>query len=434
MAANPRMRTRMRMAAALVVCMAIAGLWAVRAASAGDPGAKPTTAPSTRPVEPKPLSENVKKGLDWLARNQLESGAWGQGDESSNMRQSPASTAPAAQGGSGVGNVADTCAGMLAFLRAGSTPTAGPHASHLLKAADYLCTQVERADTPSLFITDARGTRLQGKLGTYIDTFMAALVLAELKDRMPDAASNKRVLAALDKTMDKIERNQRPDGGWAGEGWAPALAQGVASKAVNVAAQRGGKVNEDVRKRAERYAAANFDAGTGAVAGGGSAGVELYARSSNLQALKDSDVTNQARVPQLQAVIAAPTTSPAARAAAESELADIRQNSDKLQAATQAAVGRLGDAQFVAGFGSNGGEEFLSYMNIGESLVSHGGGEEWAKWDKQMTENLNRIQNDDGSWSGHHCITGKTFCTSAALLTLMVDRTTKSLTEQMKKR
>jgi hypothetical protein len=40
-----------------------------------------------------------------------------------------------------------------------------------------------------------------------------------------------------------------------------------------------------------------------------------------------------------------------------------------------------------------------------------------------MTANLNRVQNGDGSWSGHHCITGRTFCTSTALLVLMADRT-----------
>ena len=37
-------------------------------------------------------------------------------------------------------------------------------------------------------------------------------------------------------------------------------------------------------------------------------------------------------------------------------------------------------------------------------------------------ENMERIQNADGSWSGHHCITGRTFCTAAALLVLVVDR------------
>jgi len=39
-----------------------------------------------------------------------------------------------------------------------------------------------------------------------------------------------------------------------------------------------------------------------------------------------------------------------------------------------------------------------------------------------MTDNLERIQNRDGSWSGHHCITGRTFCTAAALLVLLADR------------
>ena len=101
--------------------------------------------------------------------------------------------------------------------------------------------------------------------------------------------------------------------------------------------------------------------------------------------------------------------------------------------AALAINGRLDDAGFVAGFGSNGGEEFLSYMNIGETLASKGG-QEWEKFDKSMTENLNKIQNDDGSWSGHHCITGKSFCTSAALLVLMVDRSPQPTFEKLHKR
>ncbi len=40
-----------------------------------------------------------------------------------------------------------------------------------------------------------------------------------------------------------------------------------------------------------------------------------------------------------------------------------------------------------------------------------------------MTANLERVQNQDGSWSGQHCITGRSFGTSTALLVLMADRT-----------
>ncbi|HAO19564.1 MAG TPA: hypothetical protein DCQ37_03120 [Desulfobacteraceae bacterium] len=93
----------------------------------------------------------------------------------------------------------------------------------------------------------------------------------------------------------------------------------------------------------------------------------------------------------------------------------------------------MNDQQFVAGFGSNGGEEFLSHLNIGESLFI-AGGQEWEQWDKKMSDNINRIQNNDGSWTGHHCITGRTFCTSAALLVLMIDRMPKPLADKIKQK
>jgi hypothetical protein len=93
-------------------------------------------------------------------------------------------------------------------------------------------------------------------------------------------------------------------------------------------------------------------------------------------------------------------------------------------------VGRLKDPAFVAGFGSNGGEEFLSYMLVSESLRAEGG-KAWEDWDTQMSVNLARVQNDDGSWTGHHCITGRNFCTAAALLVLMADRAQAHVASQV---
>ena len=63
----------------------------------------------------------------------------------------------------------------------------------------------------------------------------------------------------------------------------------------------------------------------------------------------------------------------------------------------------------------------MSYMNISEALRINGS-KEWQDWDQKITKTINGAQNEDGSWSGHHCITGRTFCTSGALLTLMADR------------
>lgn len=89
--------------------------------------------------------------------------------------------------------------------------------------------------------------------------------------------------------------------------------------------------------------------------------------------------------------------------------------------ANRQLAAQLTNQKFLRGFGNNGGEEFLSYMNISETLLAQGG-EAWEKWDKQASETISSVQNSDGSWSGHHCITGRTFCTSAALLTMMADR------------
>src|SRR5262249_44419245 len=154
----------------------------------------------------------------------------------------------------------------------------------------------------------------------------------------------------------------------------------------------------------------------------GDAGVAIYSASSFLT--NSADVINAYRKAEKEAraTLSRKDATKDEKDKAQTVLRDI-EKADKVRGeATAAVVKKLEDANFVRGFGTNGGEEFLSFMNIGEALLLKGGAE-WKKWDKTMTETLTRIQDKDGSWSGHHCITGKTFCTSAALLVLMVDRT-----------
>jgi translation initiation factor IF-3 len=100
------------------------------------------------------------------------------------------------------------------MIRAGSTPSTGDHAANLRKALDVVCGHVERASQEGLLITDIKGTRVQSKLGSTVDTFAAALLLAECRHTMPDEPSRKRVVAALDKVMDKVEKNPKEDGPW----------------------------------------------------------------------------------------------------------------------------------------------------------------------------------------------------------------------------
>ena len=82
---------------------------------------------------------------------------------------------------------------------------------------------------------------------------------------------------------------------------------------------------------------------------------------------------------------------------------------------------RAQESDVEAGFGSNGGEEFLSYLMTGESLII-GNDNEWKKWYDKMSGRLVQIQNNEGSWNGHHCITGPVVCTATCLLILSIDK------------
>lgn len=402
---------------------------------AGGPAVSPRT--WTTAVDPKPLSSQVKKGLDWLVHNQLPSGGWGQGEESPTMRANGDALRDKP-------NVADTCIAALALIRSGSTPHEGPYKDAIARAVQFVTEQVEASDASSIAVTSVQGTRVQQKLGPNIDTFLASMLLSEVKGRMADVEQASRTDRALTKVLDKIHRHQKADGTFDGQGWAPVLAQALCGKGINRAQQAGAQVNATALTRAENSAKLAFattptagkpGAGSSSPLGGrsvtfssdlsgmsrGSAGVELYDRSASLGVLQDSVNTNKEKIKGLRDK-AQNGRDGKEREEAKAELTRIDDLEKVNREAQQAVVERLKDPQFISGFGSNGGEEFLSYMNIGESLVVKGG-DEWKKWDSSMTANLNRIQNDDGSWTGHHCITGRTFCTSSALLVLMADRT-----------
>ena len=371
-------------------------------------------------VKAKALSAQVTQGLDWLVAHQGRDGGWGQGEESVNM------------GGAGAlaqtSNVADTVMATLALLRSGSTTAKGPHAKSLARAVNFVLSQVEASDPGDMYVTPVRGTRVQGKIGPYVDTFLAAQLLGELDGHMPDAASNARVRAALDRVLAKMDKGQDESGGYAGgsAGWAPVLSTAIAAKSVNQATRKGAKVSKRARVRSENWAKSKFNADQGSFDMDGSAGVGLYAAAASVGAMADAVATNAQEEAEVQA---------RAKGGDQVAIDDLSrmQDTKKTQEAAQAnLLVKMDQPAFAAGFGSNGGEEFLSYMLMGESLAAQGG-EVFAKWDAQMTGNLNRVQNKDGSWTGHHCITGRTFCTAAALLVLMTDRAANPLANQIKR-
>jgi hypothetical protein len=312
------------------------------------------------------------------------------------------------------------------------------------KAVEFICNHVEKSDQKSLYVTDVRDTQVQTKIGPYVDTFLASLILAEMKGRMPDEKSEKRMIAALNKTIGKIEDNLKEDGTFAGNnGWASVLSQGLCSKGLNRARQAGLQVKDETLARADKQAGTGLDMKTGEFAAAGrlgmagmaapsDAGVAIYNSAAKNSSLQDSVNTNRLREVDAKRVLADAKASKENKAKAQKDLDHFAEVEKANEAAVGGLVKKLDDKQFIAGFGSNGGEEFLSYMNISETLLVKGGAD-WQKWDKQVTENLDRIQNKDGSWAGQHCITGRTFCTSSALLVLMADRAPVPLAAKIKK-
>ncbi len=370
---------------------------------------------ATTKIDPKPIGENVEKGLAYLASQQLSDGGWAEGEEAAGMRHANPNQKDKS-------NVADTCMAALAFVRSGSYPASKAKFSlHVQKAAYYVMNSIETADNDSLFITDIRNTRVQTKLGQYVDTFLASLLLSELKGSMASKEDNKRLDTALNKVVQKIQKNQGENGQWASGGWAPIHSQSLAATALNRARQMGATVDDNVLIRAEKAAKENYDRRTQSYSAAGAAGVSLYATGANLGALQQSINTNKMQIASIEKIVQDKKAPKEKTAWARSELQRYKDAEEVQGQAIASVKTKLNDQKFIQGFGCNGGEEFLSYLQISEALLANQS-QEFKDWDKKICSNLDRVQNTDGSWMGQHCITSRTFCTSAAVMVITADR------------
>ena len=380
-----------------------------------------------------PVSIAVDKGVKWLVSVQGMDGGWGQdGGETSYVRQGERLE-------SNGNDVANTAVVALALLSTGATPVHGPHHQALQRGVSFILDHVERSPTDGLAVTNLTGTQIQRKLGPYIDTFLTSKLLAELDGNMGDPQANARVRRCLEKCVAKIEKNQLKDGSWniAG-GWAPILGTSMASQSLYLAQGKGLAVQQMAMNRVDVYtklsaagpppraampasSAGRVAAGAGVGVGAGygvdvtsgpvmavrksadaevsavSAGVSLYKRAQELEQLTRTEKDRKGNARQI---------------------ADIKM--------------QLSDPRFITGFGSIGGEEFFSYLNISDSL-HRAGGPEWVRWNTDMKAKILKMQNEDGTWAGHHCITGRVAVTGAAILMLVADRENVVLTSNAHK-
>lgn len=375
---------------------------------------------------PQKVSSSITNGLDFLIKAQQTDGGWGAGLSSRQDILDPHAVAT---------DPATTAMVCMALFRSGNTLTSGTYSKELKQGLEYLLKAVENADTASTTITTQVGTQIQVKLGANIDVILASQFLTNALDYTgQDDVLHQRITKCVERCVGKIQKAQTTNGSFSGSGWAGVLQSSLANNALESAqAKNISNLDTAVLRKSRDYQAGNVSTTSGAVATDMGAGVVLYSVSSSSRASakearmvreeidkakkegkwKDGDAVNSTNLQKIGF-----NATDAARSATTYQV-----YSTANQKAQQSDV--------MSGFGSNGGEEFISYLQTGESMII-GKDMEWKKWYDNISGRMLSIQNSNGSWSGHHCITSPVFCTATSLLILSVDNDVDKLMAQGK--
>jgi hypothetical protein len=372
---------------------------------------------------PAEVSGSQQRAFNWMIQAQNGDGGFAAGTHARQDIMDPHAVPS---------DPATTAMVSMALLRAGSTPESGRFANVLQRTTEFLLKAVENAPEESLNVTQLTGTQIQVKLGQNIDAALTAQYFSNLMGRMPcNDPKHDRWLNALNKCVRKIQRSQTSNGSVAGSGWAGVLQSSFATNALESAQHVGAEVDDAALDKARDFQKANFDANTGSVATESAAGITLYAvsgsaRASAKEARKaDEDLKKAAREGRVKA------DAPVSVENLE-QAGYTKDEAEKMNTAYQvyeAAKVQAQEQRVISGFGNNGGEEFLSFLQTGESLVINKDAS-WRNWYGSTTARLIEIQNPDGSWNGHHCITSPVFCTATSLLILGVNNDIEQLVAQ----
>ncbi len=361
---------------------------------------------------PEKVEASIKKGLEWTGKAQANDGGWGAGTHARQDVLDPHAV---------TSDPASTSLVAMSLLRTDNTLQKGEYSKNLKKGTEFLLKQVENCPDNQPYLTTLTNTQPQIKLGRNIDVILTAQFFTNiLRYDISDAQLKKRIEKALDKCVARIQKGQDTDGSWKDGGWAPVLQSALANNALESADDVGRKVDTAVLNRSRKYQSGNFDTKTNSVMTGKAAGVMLYGlssttRASAKEAKKAQDLVDKAKK--------------------EGKIKDNTVTEENLRAAgiaspdakelmTAYGINKSSQKQalredVMQGFGNNGGEEFMSFLMTGESIMMQGGND-WKKWYDMMSGKLVNIQNQDGSWNGHHCITSPVFCTATCLLILSI--------------
>ena len=371
---------------------------------------------------PEKVQRAIEHGLSWIIEAQQKNGGWGAGSHQHQNITNPHAVET---------DPATTAMVAMAMLRSGTTLTEGAYSGNLRMSLGYLLHAVETSPQNSLNITEQTGTQIQTKLGTNIDVILTSQFLSNMQPYLNETPDLKaRIKKCQDICVAKIQRAQDFNGSIAGSGWAGVLQSSFATNALEAAEANGTSIDRKALDKAREFQKNNYNTKTGDVNTDLGAGIVLYSvtgsvRASAKEARKVEEVIVKAKREGKLAENAAPSVENLQKIGFEKD--------DALQYATayevyQSAKVEAQRDDVMNGFGNNGGEEFLSYLQTGESMIINKD-DSWQNWYDNMSGRLLKIQNQDGSWQGHHCITSPVFCTATCLLILSVNNDIKTLIE-----
>ena len=355
----------------------------------------------------------ISSGMQWLLTAQADDGGWGAGSHArqditdpNRVERDPATTAMAT----------------MALLRMGQQPEGTAYSHAVNKAIEFLLKSVETAPANSVNITTLTGTQPQTKLGQNIDVILTSQCLTNVMHRLTETHPlYQRLKNAVQQCVTKIEKAQEASGATTGGGWAPVLQSAFAVNALELAEANAVAVDSVKLNTARNYQKQNFANGSASTTD--AAGVLLYSVSGNARAT----AKEKRRVKEVLKSAKAKGKISDDKAVTVDNLQQAGLSVNESQELVTAykmngyANSTAQDKKVMSGFGNNGGEEFVSFLLTGESLII-GGEEEWKKWYQNTCSILTNIQNSNGSWQGHHCITSPVFCTATCLLILGIDK------------
>ncbi|MBZ0154324.1 MAG: hypothetical protein IT456_20260 [Planctomycetes bacterium] len=317
------------------------------------------TPPPPDPVTPL-AREVADKALRWLVSVQNPDGSWG---------DNPGSP----------GEVGNTAIATLALLTQGSTTSRGQHFREVRRAFDWLAKRT-RNYSGGRALDGA--TLLHRKLGDNAELYLVALLYSQSLSLNLEAWEDARMQQELGAMVAHIAGLQKANGEWE-TSYEPMLTTIAAWQALEQAHAAGIRIDQASRPK-----------------------VVEYLRGQCLE--QETGVFREERWGRAERFV---TQAGGVRVLVAEGL--------EKEADVQRAISVIHKMRFDQDVGgATGGEEFLGAVYATQALYLLRG-PVYEAWYERITKALQHGQNADGSWQGHHCITGRVFCTACSIMTLL---------------